>query len=202
MRTGRRLLLLLLLVLLILWPQRVRACTPPVGGLPEYDMADYAAAAAVVFRGTVQDVAPGAVWESASIRVTRYLKGTGDGSVVVDGFGLGSVCRVSVFPDDDLIFFATPVAGDSGRFTAFYLSQFDAVAAATPANIAALEAALGLDPVTPQPPAPPADDPAPVFAGEPGAPIALALLFVLGCVVLLFLFASSAAAFVQLRRRR
>ena len=199
-----RLASLVVLLLLLLRPApAAQACTPPVGGLPRYEMADYAAAAPVIFRGTVRSIEQGNVWDVAAIRVDRYFKGSGVMDVVVDGFGPGSMCRTPVTAGDDLIVFARPVEGESGRFAAFYLSQFDAAVAATAANVAALEAALGLDPVTPQAPAPPGGALEPLPADESSAPVAVTLLLILVCALgLALVIAAAAVVFVLVRRRR
>ena len=124
------------------------ACTPPPGGLPHYTVADRTHAAEVVLEGTVIALSDeDALVYTATVHVRQYFKERGPVIVTVSALGWSSLCLSPVRVGERWIFYA---AGDPGAgLRAHYLSQFDAVDAATPQVIAEVIAAVGHDPVLP-----------------------------------------------------
>lgn len=121
------------------------ACTPPPGGLPVYTIAEYTAAAPLIFEGMVVAIS-GQYPQYAAIAVTQYLKGIGPATIAVSGYGPSSVCLSEVYYGQTAIFLA---AGDEASgYTAFYLSQFDAVLPADEATRYEIVAASGQAPRT------------------------------------------------------
>jgi hypothetical protein len=133
------------LLLSALWAAPALACTPPPGGVPIYTIAQRVQAADVVLEGDVTQVTQMQFPDdTAIISVSRYFKGNGPASVTITNFGPGGLCRSSVHVGDHWIFFAK---GDPNTvMAASYLSQFDAVASATPNTIAQIIAALNSRP--------------------------------------------------------
>ncbi|MBL8045306.1 MAG: hypothetical protein JNL09_02135 [Anaerolineales bacterium] len=135
----RYLFLLALLLTFLVTPQTALACTPPVGGLPNYTTADRTNAAQVVVNGTVLSVQtnPATYRDLAVIKVTSYLKGIGPEIIAVNNYGPSQICLSPVSAGQVGIFF---INGDEATgYTANYLSQFDAV---TPNDEASLQEAL------------------------------------------------------------
>lgn len=125
------------------------ACTPPPGGVPIYSVTEHVQASDVVLEGTVVRY-KGELFQHdgvATLRVTRYFKGHGPLFVSIIGYGPGSLCLSMVSVGDHAIFYAK---GDPfAQMRALYLSQFDAVAPATPENVVEASAAAGRPPLTP-----------------------------------------------------
>lgn len=119
------------------------ACTPPPGGLPHYTVADHVKAAPIVLEGVATAITMGSSTELevASIQVRRYYKGIGPAVVSISGFGADMACLSPVNVGDHLIIYAKgdPNAG----LSAYYLSQFDAVAPADTTTIAQVQAVVG-----------------------------------------------------------
>lgn len=191
-RPARALHLVICLALLagslLAAPRPALACTPPPGGLPTYTAAERAQSSDIVIIGAVTELREsfGIPGETATIAVERYLKGDGPASLVVSGYGPGSICRSQLEVGARLIFY---IVGDgAGGYRAYYKSQFDAVAAPEPATVAEIEAAVARPanqlymPLAngAQPPAPPQ-----AAAGAAGVvPLAaLGLFALLGIVV-------------------
>ncbi len=127
------------------------ACTPPLGGLPSYTIADHVQRAPVVLEGVVISIDATPYGETADVQVRQYFKGSGPAAVRISNLGPTSVCLSPVAIGDHNIFY---VQGDpNSGLRAVYLSQFDAVATADPNTIAQVEAATGVKPVVPQEPA-------------------------------------------------
>jgi hypothetical protein len=108
----------------LLWAAPVHACTPPPGGLPIYTIAEHVAAAPMVFEGTVVAIS-GQYPQFAVIDVKQYLKGIGQRTIAVSNFGPGSMCLSEVYVGQQGLFFAS--GDEASGYTAFYLSQFDAI---------------------------------------------------------------------------
>lgn len=140
----KRYAVLLALILALLGaPQRALACTPPVGGLPNFTTADRTNAAQVVVNGTVLSVQtdPTTYRDLAVIKVTSYLKGIGPEIIAVSNYGSSTICLSPVSAGQAGIFF---INGDEATgYTATYLSQFDAVVPNDPAHIQEALAASG-----------------------------------------------------------
>ena len=125
------------------------ACTPPPGGLPQKTVTDRVLAADVTSEGTVVRLEgePAIGQQQATIRVNRYVTGTGSAVAHVSGYGNGALCLSQVTFGQHGIFY---VARTDDGYRAFYLTQFDAFAPATPENIAEAIAAAGADPLVPE----------------------------------------------------
>jgi hypothetical protein len=162
-------------------PPSAALCTPPIGGLPRYTVAERVAAADIVLEGTVTAVS-GDPPNSATITVLQYIKGSGPATVTMGNFGPGSICRSEVNIGDHRLFYAS---GDpAANLQAFYLSQFDAVASAEPQIISEAIAAAGQEPFVPVEPEQNADIPTPVVTTAPaGAPPSGARSWVLPAVL-------------------
>lgn len=140
----------LTLALLVAWcllraPRLVNACTPPPGGLPSYTTTDRTQAAPIVLEGTViamQEAFP----QIAVVQATRYLKGIGPETIAISGYGPTSVCLSPVSVGQAGIFY---VSGDEATgYSAYYHSQFDAVAPNDPQTVEEVIAASGQTPRT------------------------------------------------------
>lgn len=119
------------------------ACTPPVGGLPHYTVADHVKAAPVVLEGVATSVTMGSPTELqvAMVQVRRYFKGSGPAAVRITGFGANMACLSPVSVGDHLIIYAK---GDPNQsLSAYYLSQFDATAPADAGTISQVQAVTG-----------------------------------------------------------
>lgn len=144
--------LLVLLMGLFTWIDAApvaHACTPPVGGLPDYTLADRVGFAPIVLEGRVVAVDETSYPMTATIEVVQYFKGGGGPSTLtVNRFGSSSICLSMVYVGDHIILFA---AGDpqSGQLEAFYASQFDAVTSASPENIQTVIDTVGQAPILP-----------------------------------------------------
>lgn len=124
------------------------ACTQPVGGHPVISVAERTQRTAIVLVGTVTAVAkaaPNTAFETATIEVQQYLKGTGGTTVQITGFGSSAMCLASVFAGQQYLFFAEP--GAEGVFRARHFAFADAVASASSESIAQAQAALRPDPL-------------------------------------------------------
>ncbi len=143
-------LLLGLFVLALSHPhQTAYACTPPVGGLPQYTLSEHVQMAPIVLEGNVIAVDQTSFPTTATIEVMQYFKGGGGpATLTVSRFGSSSVCLSMVYEGDHIILFAS---GDphSGQLTAFYASQFDAVTAATPEAVQTVIDTVGQAPILP-----------------------------------------------------
>ncbi len=126
----------------------VYACTPPVGGLPSYSIADHVQWAPVVLEGVVVSVDETFNGQVADVEVRRYFKGNGPTTVQISHLGPTVVCLSPVAVGDHKIFYAQ--GNPNSGLRAAYLSQFDAVAPADPDTIAQVEAVTGVTPVVPQ----------------------------------------------------
>lgn len=127
----------------------VYACTPPVGGLPNYTLADRVGFAPIVLEGHVISVDETSFPMTATIEVMQYFKGGGGpATLTVSRFGSSSVCLSMVYEGDHIILFA---AGNplSGQLEAFYASQFDAVTTATPEAVQLVIDTIGQAPILP-----------------------------------------------------
>jgi hypothetical protein len=147
-----------MVLLMFLWGLRwgsataVYACTPPVGGLPQYTAAERTNAATIVLEGTVTEgrAAEGyaeGIPQGLTVEVQQYLKGSGPAVVMIDGFGTSALCLYEAHLGDHLIFYAEgdPETG----LHAHYLSQFDAAEAVSPEVIAEITAVTGQSPTQP-----------------------------------------------------
>lgn len=85
--------------------------------------------------------------QKATIRVDRYFNRNGFAVTHVDGYGNGALCLTELTLGQHGIFFVEFT--DSG-YRAFYLTQFDAFAPATPENVAEAIAAAGGEPFAPE----------------------------------------------------
>jgi hypothetical protein len=136
----------LALTALLLRAAPASACTPPPGGLPAYTAADRTLAAPLVVEGTVIAVSGEFYDQTAVVAVTRYLKGIGPPYIAIGGYGPSSVCRSEITQNFTGLFY---VSGDeTSGYTAFYLSQFDALAPNDDATVAEVIAASGQEPRT------------------------------------------------------
>ncbi|MBI5928513.1 MAG: hypothetical protein HY862_04350 [Chloroflexi bacterium] len=125
------------------------ACTQPPGGLPNYTLEDRVGFAPIVLEGRVVEANSTVFPLTATIEVDQYFKGGGGpNTLTVSNFGDSSMCLSMVYVGDHIILFAS---GDphSGQLTAFYASQFDAVASASPENIQTVIDTVGQPPIPP-----------------------------------------------------
>ena len=132
-------------LMLALHTKPAYACSPPVGGFLQYTVGDRTSAAEVVLEGTVADVSPdGNVFDSATVEVHQYFKGSGPATVEISGFGQESLCLSEVRIGDRLIFYAN--LNQSGELSAHYLRlSTDAVDPADTKTILEVMAAVGQD---------------------------------------------------------
>ncbi len=136
----------ILCLALFAFPAQSFACTPPPGGLPRYTVADHVKAAPIVIEGIVTDVTflGNTPMHTATIQAVRYFKGAGPMTLTVEGYGPSSICLASVAQGDRLIFY---IRGGTRGYSAFYLSQFDSVAAADSKTISeVITAVQGITP--------------------------------------------------------
>lgn len=85
--------------------------------------------------------APNSYSQRAVIDADDYLKGSGPGTAVVDGFGSSAACLAEVRVGMYGVFFADRLS--TGELQASYLSIGDAYAPATTEGLAQLRRALG-----------------------------------------------------------
>ncbi len=136
----------LILVASLLRASPVWACTPPPGGLPTYTATDRTLAAPLVVEGTVIAVSGEFYDQTAVVFVTRYLKGIGPQYIAITGYGPSSVCLSEIIQNFTGVFY---VSGDDATgYSAFYLSQFDALVPNDEATVAEVIAASGQEPRT------------------------------------------------------
>ncbi len=156
----------------------VDACTPPIGGLPNYTVADHVHRTPIVLEGVVVSVDETPYGQMADVQVRQYFKGSGPTLVRISNLGPTSVCLSPVAIGDHKIFYAQGNP-DSG-LQAVYLSQFDAIASADPDTIAQVEAATGVMPTTPQKAASTAQSVDTSVAALGGAAVGLVIGFLVG----------------------
>jgi ABC-type nitrate/sulfonate/bicarbonate transport system substrate-binding protein len=117
------------------------ACTPPVGGHPVYSIAHRVRLSSVVLEGTVTAVeGQNDLNQTAVVEVAQYLKGNGEQTVRISGFGATALCLTPISVGQRALFFAEP-NGD-GALRARHFAFADALVAATPEALAAARAAL------------------------------------------------------------
>jgi hypothetical protein len=140
------------------------ACTPPPGGLPSYTATDRTLAAPIVLEGTAIAVSGEVYGQTAVVEVSRYLKGIGPQLIAISGYGSSSICLSEISQNFTGVFY---VSGDEATgYSAFYLSQFDALASNDEATVTEVIAASGQEPRT---------DFAPYHVGTPDAILTLVL---------------------------
>ena len=125
-------------------PQPAYACSPPLGGFPNYTVLDRVNAADVVLEGTIVGVAqntPEFGLQIATVQVQRYLKGSGPSTVDIANFGQSSLCLVTAFVDDHWVFYVTDDV--QAGFTANYLTAYDAVDVVNSRVLTLINVALG-----------------------------------------------------------
>ncbi|MDW8299572.1 MAG: ABC transporter substrate-binding protein [Anaerolineae bacterium] len=117
------------------------ACTPPVGGHPVYSIAHRVRQSDVVLEGTVKAVEGQSDFnQTAVVDVAQYLKGKGEPTVKISGFGTTALCLTPISVGQRAIFFAEQ--GSDGTLRAKHFSFADASVDATPAALSAVRAAL------------------------------------------------------------
>lgn len=122
------------------------ACTPPPGGLPSYTATDRTLAAPIVVEGTAFAISGEFFSQTAVVDVARYLKGIGPQYIAISGYGPSSVCLSEITQNFTGVFY---VSGDETTgYSAFYLSQFDALAPNDEATLTEIIAASGQEPRT------------------------------------------------------
>lgn len=126
-------------------PMPVFACTQPVGGLPQFSIADHVKASDIVVEGFVTATTGQYYPEVATIQVSQYLKGSGPDVIIVKGYSPGSQCGTSVYVEMHAIFYIR--VDPSGAYHALQLSQSDAAIPATPEYIREAIIASGQEPV-------------------------------------------------------
>lgn len=160
-----------LLLTVVVADPSLYACTPPVGGLPSYTVAERVAAAEIVLEGTVTAVEGDPFPQTATITVHQYIKGSGPETVTMSNFGPSGICLSEVSVGDHRLFYASGDPADDLR--AFYLSQFDAVAPADPATLNEAITAAGQEPFIPVQPGQNTDIPTPAVATPPAEPASI-----------------------------
>lgn len=134
----------LLLVAGLLRAAPAWACTPPPGGLPSYTATDRTLAAPIVLEGTAIAVSGEFYGQTAVVEVTRYFKGIGPQYIAISRYGPSSVCLSEITQNFTGVFY---VSGDEATgYSAFYLSQFDALAPNDEATVTEIIAASGQEP--------------------------------------------------------
>jgi len=128
-------------LLFVLEMPSAQACTQPVGGHPVYSIAHRVRQSAVVLEGVVSAVeGQGSYNETAVVEVTQYLKGEGEPTVRIGGFGSTALCLTPISVGQRAIFFAE--RAENGALRARHFGFADALVAATPETRSAVQAAL------------------------------------------------------------
>ncbi|MFN7210555.1 MAG: ABC transporter substrate-binding protein, partial [Aggregatilineales bacterium] len=117
---------------------RAQACTPPPEGHPVYSIAHRVRQSDVVIEGTVAAVEQDG--NTAVVEVAQYLKGEGEPTVKIGGFGSTALCLTPVEVGQRAIFFAE--AAEGGALRAKHFGFADALVNATPEALAAARAAI------------------------------------------------------------
>jgi len=127
------------------FPAPAFACTPPPGGNPHFSVVEHVDASAIVVEGVVTAVIGEYFFNTATIQVVQYIKGSGPAFLIVNGYGSGSVCLTEVFTGMHALFYVT--IDQSSNLHAMQLSQFDVADSADHQNITAAVAAAGQAPI-------------------------------------------------------
>lgn len=149
----------LLMAGVMVWtsPASVLACTPPAGGVREYNFEERVERAPVVLVGTVLEVQSEVVEtgrQIATVQVAGYYKGeAGPTLVSIRNFGPSSLCLSTVSVGGPYVFFVEGNAAEG--YSAYYAGQGDAIVGADERALEALLGVQGTVLATPDPSLPP-----------------------------------------------
>ncbi len=144
--SPRPVAVLMILLDLAFWaPQAApvaRACTAPPEGPPNHSVAARAQAAPIVIEGIVKSIDEPHEWYSygATVEVFVYLKGQGESTLHIDGYGTAGLCLVDVWPGERHVFYVW--RDQQGHYRAHYLGEAAAVSPDTPEVVNQVRAAL------------------------------------------------------------
>lgn len=161
------------------WTSPVHACTPTPVGRPSYTFADKVKAAPIILEGVVTDVDSASFYNTATVAVSRYFKGTGTATVTIGHFGSSAVCLVSVTKGQHAIFYATETSDK--KLDAFYMSAGAAIDSVNQAD--AIIAITGQQPTLPTD----LSNPASSGGSSIGTLAGLSIILVIGLLVYLLL---------------
>lgn len=136
----------IIVIAMMMFVSPVFACSPAEGAF-DYTLAEQIDEADFVLIGTVigghvrNAGSEYVTIETAQVEVTQYLKGNGNASMEIRGFGDGADCNSMVQIDGEYIFFVDEM--EDGRYRASYMAVHDATLSPSEGNIEEIVAITG-----------------------------------------------------------